>query len=110
MNGLALIVAFALFGVPAPVRRDPALQATPPRIEKTPQPGQCEPGTPAQPAPGPPGSQQPARAAPVPAPAPQPPPVPPRRYGRSAPALTTAQSARVRAQRHSADASRAPST
>ena len=77
MNALALIVAFALFGVPAPVRRDPALQATPPRIEKTPQPGQREPGTPAQPAPGRPGSQQPARAAPVPAPAPQPPPVPP---------------------------------
>ena len=43
MNALALIVAFALFGVPAPVRRDPALQATPPRIEKTPQPGQREP-------------------------------------------------------------------
>ena len=32
MNALALIVAFALFGVPAPVRRDPALQATPPRL------------------------------------------------------------------------------
>ncbi|TMB30798.1 MAG: hypothetical protein E6J62_14535 [Deltaproteobacteria bacterium] len=109
MNALALIVAFALFGVPAPVRRDPALQATPPRIEKTPQPGQREPGTPAQPAPGRPGSQQPARAAPVPAPAPQPPPVPPRRYGRFDLDLTKEQLARVPDLRECAEALRAPS-
>src|SRR5947199_9801390 len=99
MNALALIVAFALFGVPAPVHRDPALQATPPRTEKTPQP-----------APGRPGSaQQPTRSAPVPAPAPQPPPVPPRRYGRFDLDLTKEQLARVPDLRECAEALRAPS-
>jgi len=112
MNGLALIVAFALAGVPAPGRRDPGPQGTTSRIDPAPQPGPLHPGAPAQPAPGRPGSvQQPAapRTAPAPVPAPQPPAVPPRRYGRFDLDLTKDQLSRLPDLRECADALRAPS-
>jgi hypothetical protein len=79
MNALALIVAFALVGVPAPGRPGPAPQTTPPRATL------------------------------APAPAPQPPAVPPRRYGRFDLDLTKEQLARLPDLRECAESLRAPS-
>jgi hypothetical protein len=105
MNALALIAAFSLLGVPAPGRRDPALQTVPSRNEKAPI-------APAQPAPARPGPAQqpyPPRTTPAPATSPQPPSVPPRRYGRFDLDLTKDQLSRLPDLRDCAEALSAPS-
>jgi len=110
MNAFALVVAFALLGVPGLGRRDPAQQAAPPRIDNAP-PGPLGPGAPPQPVPARPGSTQqqaPTRATPIPAPAVQP-AVPPRRYGRFDLDLTKEQLLGLPDLRDCADALRAPS-
>src|SRR6184192_1421545 len=112
MKALALIVAFALGGLPGPGSRDPKPPANPAHTDTAAQPNPLHPGPPAQPAPARPGSAQPPappRAAPVPAPAPQPSAVPPRRYGRFDLDLTKVQLARLPDLRDCAEPLRAPS-